>query len=152
MSAAVHEASHAAAAIMLGRHVESVECDVGHALVGERVGLARCPIGDRIEPSQVPLCIIGYLSEAEPGWPPPWPEALEEPREALGRVLMALGATEAAYAQSVALARDMLADENFKRLRDGVARALVAVPRLEHEDIEELARIHYTPRRGDNTS
>lgn len=145
MSAEVHEASHVAAAVMLGRHVESVECDVGHALVGERVGLARCPIGDRIEASQVVLCVIGYLSEAEPGWPPSYADAFGEEREALGRVLMFIGAREDTYAECVKLARDMLADPEFIRLRDALARALHHVPRLEAEDIESLAAIYTHP-------
>jgi hypothetical protein len=38
MSTSIHEASHAAAAIMLGRPVEYLWRETGHALVGDEVG------------------------------------------------------------------------------------------------------------------
>jgi hypothetical protein len=90
----------------------------------------------------VPIAVIGYMADGRPGWPPSWPEALQEPLEALGKVLLLLGATEEIYGQLVELASDMLVDPDFLRLRDSIARALAAVPHLEAEDIEALARIH----------
>jgi hypothetical protein len=90
------------------------------------------------------------VREHVPDWPPPWPDCLTERREALGRVLRALGASEKTYEMCVDLARDMLTDPGFIRLRDAIARALHQVPRLEREDIEALARIYSSDR--DETS
>jgi hypothetical protein len=59
MSVEVHEASHCAAALLLGRRVEHVWREVGHSLVGDTVGQCKAPIGDRIEASQVPIAVIG---------------------------------------------------------------------------------------------
>ncbi len=67
MSTAVHEASHVAAAIMLGRVVDHVWVEVGHTLPGDTLGQARIPVGERIEASQIPVCVIGYMSEDTPG-------------------------------------------------------------------------------------
>ena len=138
----LHEASHAACAIALSRQVVHVEREQWHVLPGEQLGHCLAPIGERLELSQVPLCLIGYLSEGRPGWPSPWPDCLDEPLEGLGRVLTVLGVDEEDYAALVALTRDILADPDFRRLRDAIARALAAVPRLEREDIEALAAIY----------
>ena len=142
MSTELHEASHAAAAVLMHRAIEFVEVHPGHALVGEEVGRAYVPVGGSIEANQVPLCLIGYLSEAEPGWPPPWPACLDEPREALGTVLTLLGADQERYEKSVELTRQLLAQPDFIRLRNAIARALSHVPRLEAEDLEALRAIH----------
>jgi tripartite-type tricarboxylate transporter receptor subunit TctC len=95
--------------------------------------------------SQVPICLIGYMSVNTPGWPPTYEEALDTELEALGTVLLRLGVTREAYGQLVELTRDMLVDPEFTRLRDAIARALTVVPRLEHEDIEALCRATNTP-------
>jgi hypothetical protein len=50
--------------------------------------------------------------------------------------------TEAIYRDLVDITRDLLADPDFLRLRNAIARALHYVPRLEREDVEALARIH----------
>lgn len=149
MSTEVHEASHAALAVLMHRAVEFVEVHPGHSLVGEEVGRARVPVGGSIEPSQVPLCLIGYLSEGEPGWPPPWPDCLDEPREALGTVLTLLGADQERYEKSIELTRKLLVEPDFVRLRDSFARALSRVPRLEAEDIEALCAIHLPDTKED---
>jgi hypothetical protein len=52
---------------------------------------------------------------------------------------------EEQYEQFVELTRKLLANEHFLRLRDSVARALSAVPRLEREDVEALCRVHGFP-------
>jgi hypothetical protein len=49
------------------------------------------------------------------------------------------------------LTRDMLAEPDFIRLRDAIARALAAVPRLEAKDIEALAAI-YLPEEEQETA
>ena len=67
----LHEASHAAGAIALSRQVAHVEREPGSVLPGEQLGHCLAPIGERLELSQVPLCLVGYLSEDRPGWPPP---------------------------------------------------------------------------------
>ena len=150
MSTAVHEASHVAAAILLDRPVEHVLVQVGASWVGEELGHARIPVGERLEVGQVPICLVGYWSEDRPGWPPSYEDALIEERESLGLVLRLLGATEAVYDDLVDIARRMLADPIFIRLRDAIARALRAVPRLEGEDIERLAAI-YLPDEEETT-
>lgn len=147
MSTAIHEASHAAAALTLGRPVDWVWRTDGLELNGDVVGQCRSPLrGRRIEASQVVIALAGYWSEREPNWPPSWPDAREEKREALGFVLAELRATEQIYQDLVEITRDMLADPDFIRLRDAIARALRHVPRLEREDIEALARIHLPDR------
>jgi hypothetical protein len=137
-----HEASHAAAAIALGRDVAYIERDTGATRVGERLGHARIPVDGPIEPSQLVVCLAGYMGDGGEGWPPPWPDALDEPRERLGIVIRRLSLTEADYNEVVGLVRDVLADEDFRRLRDAIARALSAAPRLEREDLAALAAIY----------
>jgi hypothetical protein len=145
VSTTLHESSHAAAAITLGRPVDWIWRTAGLEVAGDVVGKCRAPVGDQIGASQVAVCLVGYLSEGEPGWPPPWPDCLSEPRERLGLVLSELGVTERIYRDMVELTRDMLADPRFIRLRDAIARALEQVPHLEREDIEALCRVTNTP-------
>jgi hypothetical protein len=142
VSAERHEAAHAACAIMLDRRVDHVLVEPGHAWVGEQLGQARIPVADRIEPSQVVLCLVGYMSEDTPGWPPSFEDALDEDREALGTVLLRLGANERAYKASVELAHAILADPDFQRLARAIERVLHRVPHLDAADIEALAAIH----------
>jgi hypothetical protein len=150
MTVALHEAAHATAAIMLGRHVEHVERNPGLTLVGEELGHCLAPIDGEIEVSQVALCLIGYMAEDRDGWPPPYEQARTEKLESLGVVLGALGVTPEAYEASVELVRDMLVDPDFTRLRDAIARALGAAPRLEAEDLEALRAIHLPDTKEDD--
>ena len=145
VSTAIHEAAHIASAIMLGRHVDHPTLTVGHTLPGEELGHARIPIREEVEASQVVVCLAGYMSENRDGWPPSYEDALDERREALGLVLLDLGATEQQYEQLIELTRDLLADEDFIRLRDAIARALSVAKRLEREDIEALCRATHIP-------
>jgi hypothetical protein len=142
---ALHEAAHAAAAIWFNRPVAHVWREPGHVLPGETAGHARIPVGERIEPSQVAICVAGYLAEGRPGWPPDFEDAVHEPLEGLGFVLRKLGATRDQYEQTVAQTRELLADERLRRLRSSIARALAACPRLEREGIEALCRATATP-------
>ena len=82
------------------------------------------------------------MGDDQEGWPPPYELARTEQRERLGIVIRRLGVDEDDYNEVVELVRDMLADEDFQRLRDAIARALSAAPRLEREDIEALAAIY----------
>jgi hypothetical protein len=136
-----HEASHCAMALYLGRDVEDVWVTTGLSHVGEQVGGCHIPVGDEIEHTQPLVCLAGYLSESEPGYPPPWPDCLADSRESLGLVLLKLRATEEAYAKSVQLTRIILEDEDFIHLRDRIARALSQVPHLDREAIQSLAKI-----------
>jgi hypothetical protein len=142
MSTSIHEASRAAAAIMLGRPVEYVWRETGHALVGDEVGQCRAPIPDEVQCRELVVSLIGYLSEHESNWPPPYERAREERREALATVIRVLHIDERVYEELVELTHAMLSDPDFIRLRDAIARALSRVPRLEREDIEALAAIH----------
>jgi hypothetical protein len=144
-SVAVHEASHCAAGWLLGREVDHTWVATGSVQAGETAGFASLPIGDRVEPSQVVICLVGYWSVDTPDWPPSFEDALSEEREALGRVLRYLGATKQKYDATVEFTRELLEDEQFVRLRDAIARALARVPRIERETIERLAAIHFDP-------
>ena len=144
MSTEVHEAGHVACAILLGRRVDYTWRETGHALVGEELGHARIPI-DKREISQVAICLVGYLTTAEAGWPPDYEQARDEMRERLGLVVRRLGLSRDVYEQLVELTRDVLVDPDFIRLRDAIARALTVVPRLECEDIEALCRATHIP-------
>ena len=144
-STAIHEASHCAAAWLLNRDVAYTWIEPGIVLPGETAGHARIPIREEVEPSQVVVCLAGYLSENRAGWPPSYEDALDERREALGLALLDLGATEEQYEQLIELTRDLLDDEDFIRLRDAIARALSIAKRLEREDIEALCRATHIP-------
>jgi hypothetical protein len=141
MSTSVHEASHAVAAIMLGRPVEHLWRETGHALAGDEVGHCRAPILDEVQCRELVVSLIGYLSENKPGWPPTYADACEEPLEALATLIRVLHIDECVYEELVEVAREMLRDPDFIRPRDAIARALTAVPRLEREDIEALCLI-----------
>jgi hypothetical protein len=142
MTVEIHEASHCAAALALGRRVAFVDRDVGHTGVGEHLGNCRVELNGPLGLSQVPICLIGYASENWENWPPAWPDCCEEKRESLGTVLRVLTVDEEDYAALVELTFEVLADPDFVRLRDAIARALARVPRLEREDIETLAAIY----------
>lgn len=140
-----HEAAHVAAAVFHRRAVEWVEWLPGGALAGETMGRCQVPVRGIVEPSQVVIALVGYLSVDASRWPPPWPDALDEPREGLGTVLTVLGVDEEQYRGFIELTRELLESEHFRRLRDGIARALARVPRLENQDIEALCKAHGVP-------
>ena len=144
-STAIHEASHCAAAWLLNRDVEHAWIAPGIVLPGETLGHARIPIKDKVEPSQLVICLIGYMSTDTPNWPPAFEDACTEELEGLWIVMLRLGATKQKYDATVQFTRELLEDEHFIRLRDAIARALARVPRLERETIERLAEIHFDP-------
>jgi hypothetical protein len=140
----VHESNHAVAGYWHGRDVDHVWRAVGTMQAGETVGHADIPFDNNgIDAIQVVIALVGYLGTDERDWPPPWPEALDEPLEALGLVLRHLDADEEQYTRMVQYCRELLEDPDFIRLRDSIARALSRVPRLERETIEKLAEIHF---------
>ena len=53
--------------------------------------------------------------------------------------------TSEIYADLVQASRELLADPDFIRLRDAIARALAVVPRLERDDVEALCQATGTP-------
>ncbi len=150
-STCTHEASHVACAWLLGRDVDYTWRAVGSVWPGETAGRAQIPIEDRIEVSQLPIALVGYMATDTEGWPPSFENALEEKREALGIVLQHLDATPERYARLVAFTEELLADPDFRRLRDSIARALDRVPRLEGETIEQLAAIIFDTELGGAT-
>lgn len=146
MNVELHEASHAALGVLVGRWVEAVEVDRGAHWPGERMGAAVIPLDhQRIEPHQIGLALIGYLAEKRPDWPPPWPAALTERRERLGLVLRTLGVDKSAYEAAVELTRKILADPDFQLLQSSISRALRHVPRLEAADIAALCEANGFP-------
>jgi hypothetical protein len=60
-------------------------------------------------------------------------------------VIRVLPIDEPTYEEIVEVTRDLLRDPDFVRVRDVIARALRAVPRLEREDIEALCLIAGPP-------
>jgi hypothetical protein len=143
-STAIHEGSHCAAAWLLNRDVAYTWIAVGSVQPGEVAGFAMIPITPKLEPSQVVICLIGYMATDTPDWPPSFTEAQREPLEGLGTVLTRLNATEEQYERTVEFTRELLEDPDFIQLRDAIARALARVPRLDSEAIEDLAQI-YSP-------
>ena len=141
----MHEAAHVAAAVFHRRRVEHVQLTVGFTEVGEELGHARIPIDERIEPSQIVIALVGYATDGTRDWPPPYAKAREEELESLGTVIRLLDIDDEQYAQLVELTHDLLTNEHFIRLRDSIARALSAVPRLEREDVEALCHVHGFP-------
>ena len=137
LSTEAHEANHAAMALWIGRTVNYVERASGHAWAGEDLGFCHCPIGGRLDPSQIAICIAGRMGQ--PDWPPEYAKAREEPLEGLGMVIGRLSLSEEAYDGIVGVVREIMDDPDFQALRDAIARALVVVPRLEAEDIARLA-------------
>jgi hypothetical protein len=142
---AFHEASHAAMAIFLGRPVAYTWRTSGHGWPGETLGHARCPVGERVEASQLPIALCGRMATGEADWPPTFEQAKTEPLEALASVLHLLRLSEDQYDRLVALTARILARPAFKELQSAIARALGTVPRLEAEDIEAIARAHGFP-------
>lgn len=137
LSTEIHEANHAATALWIGRTVNYVERAAGHVFAGEDLGFCHCPIGDRLDGTQIAICISGRMGL--PDWPPPFEQACVEPREGLNLVIERLGLTEEAYDGIVAVVREIHEDPDYQALRDVIAKALVVVPRLEAEDINRLA-------------
>jgi hypothetical protein len=141
--AALHEARHCAMAIFVGRPVECVTRVSGMALAGETAGHTLVPVQDRVELSQIPICLAGYWGE--PGWPPSFEEAQEEKLEALGLVLKLLGINQRQYDRLVAVTEEIIADPNWQALRDAVARALAFSPRLDSEDLARICAAYDVP-------
>jgi hypothetical protein len=98
-----------------------------------------------VEPSQLVIALIGYMSTDTQNWPPAFEEACTEELEGLWMVMLRLNADEERYRKTVEFTRELLEDEHFIRLRDAIARALNRVPRLERETIERLAAIYIDP-------
>jgi hypothetical protein len=144
-STAVHEASHVTAATLLGRRVDHTWVAVGSVLPGETAGHASIPIDNEIEPSQLVIALIGYMSTNAPNSPPSFADACVERLEGLWMIMLSLNATEEKYNKTVEFTRELLTDPNFVALRDSVARALSRVPRIERETIEKLAEIYVDP-------
>lgn len=144
-STARHEASHAAACVLLARPVEFVERTPGHGFAGEEVGKCLAPIPGEIRGRELVVALAGYWSEETSNWPPTYEEACTESREAVATIVRVLGVTEEIYADLVQATRELLADPEFIRLRDAIARALTVVPRLEREDVEALCRATNIP-------
>ena len=142
---ALHEASHAAAAIFHGQWVDHAWRNVGHSFPGDMIGHARVPTNGEIGPERLVIALAGYMSTDTPDWPPSYEDARTERLEALGTTIRVLEVTEDQYAQFVELTRDLLANEHFIRLRDSIARALTVVPRLEREDIAALCHAANVP-------
>ena len=117
----------------------------GSVLDGEVSGFAMIPIRGKVEPTQLPIILVGYWSTRTPGWPPSYEDALTEEREGLGQVLCLLDATEEKYNRILQYTEKLLHDPDFIRLRDAIARALNRVPRIEGETVERLAEIYVTP-------
>jgi hypothetical protein len=146
-----HEASHAAMAIVLGREVDHVwRTTSAHSWAGETNGFCFMPF-TRLEFSQLPVILVGYMSVGEPGWPPSFEDAQHEQLEGLGIVVRRLGIGEDDYNEVVELVRELLVDDDFVRLRNAIERALDVVPRLECEDLEALAAIPTRPRKKQRT-
>ena len=143
----LHEAAHAAAAIVLGRRVESVEMTVGHTERDEQMGAAIVPLPEETPLSQLPIVLVGYWSEAGiRGWPPPFEKARTEDLESLDLILLHLGLDEESYDAVVAYTRDtLLTDSDYLKLRDAIHRALRVVPRLEERDLDALCRATGVP-------
>jgi hypothetical protein len=78
----------------------------------------RVPIRDRIEPSQIVICLAGYWFE-DPDWPPIGPEE---------------------YEQFCDLTRRLLESPDFQRLARLIEKALIQAPRLDHESVEILRK------------
>jgi hypothetical protein len=140
MSTERHEASHAAVAVYLRRRVEYVERYSGSFLPGEALGFCFCPIDEAIEATQVPLALIGYMSEGRKGWPPPYEQARDEPREGLGKLIHLLDISEEQYRKFITITRDIFVDPHFIRLRDAIEQALYSVPRLDAIAVLDLAK------------
>jgi hypothetical protein len=136
---AVHEASHAAVALALGRRVAHIEREIGYVAPGEQGGHARVPLGNRIEATQIPIQLAGYLSGGRADWPPDYEQAQEEDLEGLSLTMKALRVGPQDYTALVELTRDVLADPHVIELRDALARALDAVPTLYEPEINEIA-------------
>jgi hypothetical protein len=82
--------------------------------------------------------LAGYMAEGEPGWPPPWPQCLDEGREGLGELVREAGLDAGTYARVVVLARDMVADPQLRRRIALVASALLRCPKLTGEQVRAL--------------
>ena len=141
MSTAVHEASHAAACLFLERPVEFVYVSPGFGWPGEEVGRCRAPIPRRegVQARDLGVALVGYMAEDDPDWPPPYERAMIEDREALATLIRVLDVNPEQYEEVVLVTRNLLADPYFRRLRDVIARALCACPRLESDDLAALA-------------
>jgi hypothetical protein len=128
--------------VVLGREVDHTWVATGSVQPGEVAGHALIPIDGKVPISQLPIVLIGYMSTNTEGWPPSYADAHFEPLEALGGVMLRLDISEEQYGKYIQFVRDMLADEEFVKFRNSIARALMVVPRLESATIQRLAEIH----------
>jgi hypothetical protein len=111
---ALHEAAHAAAALLLGRRVDYVMVETAEVEPGDAMGECRVPIEDgEVCPSQLVIALIPYLLEWRPGWPPSYAVARAERLEAIGRIIAALDLHPVNYQKCVDLARAVVRDRPF---------------------------------------
>lgn len=148
MTTELHEASHAAACVLLSRKIEYVAIhDNLHALPGEELGRVRAPVprDEGVRARDVIVALIGYVAEGEKDWPPSFEDAKSERRESLDILIRLLKLSEQRYAELVEVTRELEANPDFRRLRDSIARALRRVPRLLPEDLDALCAVHGIP-------
>ena len=135
---ALHEASHAAMTLWVRRPVAHIWIDTGFTEPGETAGFCMSPIPGDIEVDQLMIAVVGYMSTGKPDWPPSYAQAQEERLEGLDKILTITGIDQDGYERAVELVRQILADPNFRRLRDVIARALYSVPTLDAPAVEAL--------------
>ena len=139
---ALHEASHAAAALLLGRRIEHIEVKRERVPVGGTMGECRVPIGAAgLDVSQLPVALSARMLERK-DWPPPYEDARSERLEALNYLVGGLGLDAPNYDRLVGLARRVVSSPTFLLLRRAIADALIAKEsgRLESDDIHELVK------------
>ena len=133
-----HEAAHAAAAIWFGgRPVRCVRVD--HPSPGVAGKMTTSHERD-LGPEDLIVNLVGWMADEHPGtWPPIWPVA-EDEIECVGALVRFLDLDEDAYREIVGLAEALLANADFRRFMDLIARALAACPVLDGEAVEILRR------------
>ena len=96
--------------------------------------------GGQVTASQLPIALVGYLTEGLKGWPPSFEDAHTDRLERLGHLVTGLGLDADSYDRLVNLARRVIARPIFPVLRRAIANAAIAKSRLESDDIHEVIK------------
>ena len=88
--------------------------------------------------------LVGWIGDPDLGdavWPPKFPPPSNPDVEGVARCVRRHGLSKQGYEATCELARELCEDDSFRQATDLVARALMHVPLINREGLEELRQL-----------